>query len=76
VPDGPNKGNHAAVAIGAARWRLVIGDIAFLLCSDDAGLEIQWPVGSVRGKVTDNPFSANFPGIIFGASGDIVVTLP
>jgi hypothetical protein len=75
IPDGPNAGAHTAKATGPGAWRLSVGKEHYTLASSRR-LVIRGPSGTaVRKAVEASPFSATFPGAIFGAKGDVVVTV-
>jgi hypothetical protein len=76
VADGANAGTYKATAVGAFRWRVAVGKAAYLLYVCGSNLVIDGPAGTAASTaVVGNPFSAVFPGAIFLATNDIVVTL-
>jgi hypothetical protein len=76
VPDGPNAGLHEATAISNLTWVATIRGVTYKVAFDSgAGLVIRGPSTSETStSVEGAPFSAPFPGTVFGAVGDVVVT--
>src|SRR5262245_56860162 len=76
VPDGDNAGSHKASAVASLTWSVTVGEIACLILVRGCDLVLQGPSGSVcSASVESEPFSATFPGKLFGATEDIVVTV-
>jgi hypothetical protein len=76
VADGANAGTYKATAVAALSWRVTVGGVAYTLCAAGAGLVIKGPAASAWATaVAAEPFSANFPGALFGAADEAVVTL-
>jgi hypothetical protein len=76
VPDGPNAGLHEATDVSHLKWAVTIGGVTYgVACDAGAALVIRGPATSATARsVERSPFSATFPGRVFGASGDVVVT--
>jgi hypothetical protein len=77
VPDGTNAGTYTARPIAELRWSLTIAGVDYaLFCGGSSGLVLQGPTSSTDATaITFGPFSATFPGHLFGATIDAVVTL-
>jgi hypothetical protein len=76
VPDGPNSGLHKATAVAHLTWETRMGGEIFKVLYDTAAtLVVQGRTFSAASTaVESHPFSAIFPGGVFGAAGDVVVT--
>jgi len=76
IPDGANAGIYTATAVSPLRWDVTIGGATYSVSGAGAGLVVQGPSGAARSTaLACNPFSATFPGKVFGATADVVVTL-
>jgi hypothetical protein len=76
IQDGPNAGHHLAKSVSHLTWEANIRGMSYKI-SGDAGsaLVIQGPSSSITSRVVESsPFSAIFPGTLFGAVRDVVVT--
>jgi hypothetical protein len=76
VPDGPHAGLHRATAVSYLTWAATIHGVTYEVSCDRGGaLILRGPsASSPATSVEDGPFSATFPGAVFGAVGDVVVT--
>jgi hypothetical protein len=76
VPDGVNGGSYKASAVASLTWSLTVGKVTCTIFARGSGLVLQGPSATVSSaSVEPEPFSATFPGKIFGATEDIVVTV-
>jgi len=77
IPDGPKTGHYQAVVISHLTWGLTIGETPYQIAADTSNsLVLHAPASSiVSSSVEKEPFSASFPGALFGAAGDVVVTI-
>jgi hypothetical protein len=77
VPDGPRAGLHRATAVSHMTWELPVGGVTYRLCFGCGALPVLLsPASSAPStSVEREPFSATFPGAVFGAAGDVVVTI-
>jgi hypothetical protein len=75
IPDGANAGAHTAKASGPGAWKMSVGKQQYTL-HGGRRLVIRGPSSTAVSKAVEgSPFSATFPGAIFGAKGDVVVTV-
>ena len=77
VADGANAGTYKASAVAALKWRVIIGEKAYVLSAGPGKrFAMMGPAASILAtSVAGEPFSATFPGAIVGAKNEIVVTL-
>jgi hypothetical protein len=77
IPDGPYTGHYKAVVISHLTWGLTISEIPYRIAADTSNLLVlHAPASSaVSTSVEREPFSASFPGVLFGSAGDVVVTI-
>jgi hypothetical protein len=76
IPDGAYAGNHTARASGRGQWRLTLGKSDYTIRSAGGKPVASGPAGSAAASsVESSPYSATFPGSVFGAKGDVVVTV-
>jgi hypothetical protein len=77
VPDGANAGCYPAQPTGPQTWVVSVGGADYQLFLDPgAGLVIRSGSFLAPCATLDvEPFSATFPGEVFGASAEVVVTL-
>ena len=75
IPDGANAGAHTAKASSPGAWQMTVGKEQYTL-ANGRRLVIRGPKGTIVSKAVEaSPFSATFPGAVFGAKGDVVVTV-
>jgi hypothetical protein len=75
VPDGTNAGIYTARAVAALKWSVTIAGVEYTLICAGPGLVLIGPTCSTDAtSVACGPFSATFPGHLFGATLDAVVT--
>jgi hypothetical protein len=67
---------HEATAISHLTWVVTIRGTTYRVAGDrGAALVIEGPAGrDTPTSVEGGPFSATFPGKVFGAAGEVVVT--
>jgi hypothetical protein len=77
VQDGPNAGRHIAKCIAFLTWEASIRGVVYKLsCDAGSAFVIRGPSFSLASTVVESdPFSAIFPGALFGADRDVVVTI-
>ena len=74
-PTGRTPAAHTAKASGPAAWQMTVGKEQYTL-ANGRRLVIRGPSATAASKAIEaSPFSATFPGAIFGAKGDVVVTV-
>jgi hypothetical protein len=76
VPDGPNAGLHQATAVSCLKWAVTVRGVTYEVCCErGADLVLRGPSAAAPStSLEGSPFSASFPGAVFGAVGDVVVT--
>jgi hypothetical protein len=76
VQDGPNAGRHIAKCVAFLTWEASIRGVVYKLsCDAGSALIIRSPSSCATSTAVEgSPFSAIFPGAVFGARRDVVVT--
>jgi hypothetical protein len=76
VQDGPNAGRHTARSVSYLTWEVSIHGVIYKVsCDAGTALVIRGPSSSAASTAVEGgPFSAIFPGAVFGAVRDVVVT--
>lgn len=75
VPDGPHAGQYYAKRSGALSWEFTAANCKYILCAGE-GRDLVLKVNgqTVPSKTLKfNPVSATYPGVAFGAKGEVVV---
>jgi hypothetical protein len=77
VPDGRYAGHYLAMRVTNRTWKVTIGEAKYTITSRTGQDLFIGRAGRfvASKKITPKPFSAFFPGKIFGARGDVVVTV-
>jgi hypothetical protein len=77
VPDGKHAGIYQATTVAHMKWQVKVGGVHYTVstCAARKTLMIHGASSPASHKtIAYKPFSATFPGSVFGASIDIVVT--
>lgn len=77
VPDGNHTGLHTATPIANLKWSIRLAGSEFILSyCPTAGLSINGTaISATAESIEFEPFTATFGGGIFGATGEVVVTV-
>lgn len=77
VPDGPSAGRHRALAVAFLTWQFAAGGQTYTVRGlGESSLLAAGPAASAPPRALEwRPFSAVFPGAVFGSAGEVVVTV-